>query len=255
MVEDVIRFEGVGQEFIRRGRFTAIQNLTFRIRRGEFVSIVGRTGCGKSTTVNILLGLLRPTRGAVDVLGYDPTRDAQALRGKIGCVFQSDRLLPWRTAIDNVRVPLEVSGRRGPDTRPVATHWLERVGLAGFEDAYPHELSGGMRQRVALARALVSQPEILIADEAFGHLDEVTGMALRREFKQIARQQGSTVLQITHSLEDAVTHSDRILVFGRPGRILADVAVPANAAQDEKADLLDFLRGRIEGADEAPVAA
>ena len=255
MAEGIIDFSGVSHDFLRRGRFTAIADLTFSIRRGEFVSIVGRTGCGKSTTVNLLLGLLRPSRGRVSVQGHDPARDTRALHGKIGCVFQSDRLLPWRTAIDNVCVPLEIAGHRGADKKLVAAQWLERVGLSGFEESYPHELSGGMRQRAALARALVSCPEIVIADEAFGHLDEVTGLELRRQFKQIARDQGSTVLQITHSLEDAVTQSDRILVFARPGRLLADVAISGDLTPEKRAEIQAALRETIEGVDRASIAA
>ncbi len=246
MAKELIYFRNVGKDFVRRGQFTAIEDLSFSIGRGEYVSIVGRTGCGKSTTVNLLLGLESPSRGEVEVLGCDPLRDFQALRGKVGCVFQTDRLLPWRTALDNVRVPLEIIGRADGDGAPTASEWLKRVGLSGFESAYPHELSGGMRQRVALARALVSRPEILIADEAFGHLDEVTGAALRSEFKRLAIEFGHTVVQITHSLDEAIQQSDRILVFGHPGRVVANLAIADYADERGRSKLRELLRRQIQ---------
>jgi len=248
MSDVAVRFWQVGKVFSRKASFTAIDDLSFTIRRGEYVSIVGRTGCGKSTTVNLLLGLERASRGAIEVLGHDPHADFEALRGRIGCIFQGDRLLPWRTAIDNVRVPLEVTGQSDGAGRPSAAEWLRRVGLEGFETAYPHELSGGMRQRVALARALVCTPDLLIADEAFGHLDEVTARSLRAQFKEIARSEGNTVVQITHSLDEAIAQSDRILVFGRPGHVRADLRVADYAHDDEgSARLRSVLAELIEG--------
>jgi NitT/TauT family transport system ATP-binding protein len=143
----------------------------------------------------------------------------------VGCVFQSDRLLPWRSAIDNVRVPLEIIGLSEAELPEKPADLIARLGLRGFENAYPHELSGGMRQRVALARALISDPDVLLADEAFGHLDEVTGERLRKEFWQLAKDGGKTVLHITHSIDEAISLSDRILVFGRPGRVAADIRI------------------------------
>jgi NitT/TauT family transport system ATP-binding protein len=203
--------------------------MLFEVARGEYVCIVGRTGCGKSTTVNLLLGIEAPSAGSVSVLGLDPSAQFNALRGRIGCVFQNDRLLPWRTAIDNVRVPIEIVGRPSAALADAPHRLLQRAGLAGFENAYPHELSGGMRQRVGIARALASDPAVLIADEAFGHLDEVTGAGLRQEFRQIAKDGGKTVLHVTHSIDEAITLSDRILVFARPGRVAADIRIDDGA--------------------------
>lgn len=223
MTDVLISFRRVTKTFSGRRPLTAVSDLSFDIDRGEYVSIVGRTGSGKSTALNMLLGIEKPSRGSISVLGHDPFRQFNALRGQIGCVFQSDRLLPWRTAIGNVRVPIEIIGRRECKVEKSPQQLLERLGLGGFENSYPHELSGGMRQRVGLARALASDPAILLADEAFGHLDEVTSGRLRTEFRQVAKQTGKTVLHVTHSIDEAITLSDRILVFGRPGHVVADI--------------------------------
>ncbi|OWJ69185.1 ABC transporter ATP-binding protein [Inquilinus limosus] len=252
MVEIAIRFSDVTRIFPRPVRRPAVLGLQFAVERGDYVCILGRTGCGKSTTVNLLLGLDRPTSGKITVFGHDPARDFRALRGRIGCVFQSDRLLPWRTAVGNVRVPLEIIGPRGPEA-PSAEECLAKVGLAGYEDAFPHELSGGMRQRVALARALVSDPDILVADEAFGHLDEVTAHTLRAAFKEIARETGKTVLQITHSIDEALALANRILVFGRPGHVAADFDVVDFAGAGGRSRLREAIRARIEDAETAEV--
>lgn len=225
MSEVLISFRGVTKRFSGRRPLTAVSELSFEVARGEYVCIVGQTGCGKSSALNLLLGVEKPSSGSISVLGHDPFRQFNALRGQIGCVFQSDRLLPWRTAIGNVRVPIEIIGRREAELPEDPRRLLERLGLGGFENAYPHELSGGMRQRVGLARALASDPAILLADEAFGHLDEVTGRRLRVEFRQVAKQGGKTVLHVTHSIDEAITISDRILVFGRPGHVVADIAL------------------------------
>ncbi len=152
------------------------------------------------------------------MLGHDPYRDFAQLKGRLGCIFQGDRLLPWRSALDNVRLPLEILKVREATLRLTAAQWLEKVGLKDFVNALPHELSGGMRQRVAIARALVSDPEIVLADEAFGHLDEVTGNHIKNDFKRLARSTGKTVLHITHSIEEAIGLADRIVVFWRAGQ-------------------------------------
>jgi len=250
MAETAIRFSDVTKIFPRPVRRPALQGLHFTVQQGEYICILGRTGCGKSTTVNLLLGLDRPTSGEVSVFGLDPARDSKGLRGRIGCVFQTDRLLPWRSAIDNVRVPLEIIGPRAAHAL-TPEECLAKVGLAGYEDAFPHELSGGMRQRVALARALVSDPDILIADEAFGHLDEVTAHTLRASFKEIAREAGKTVLQITHSIDEAIALADRILVFGRPGHVAADLLVADFEGTEGRFRLKEAIRARIEDAEVA----
>jgi NitT/TauT family transport system ATP-binding protein len=140
-------------------------------------------------------------------------------------VFQQDRLLPWRSALDNAKLPLELIGLPEAEQRERALMWLNKLGLGSFTNAYPHELSGGMRQRVAIARAFSVQPEILLADEAFGHLDEVTAAELRETFLALARECGSTAILITHQLEEAIAVGDRIAVFGKSAKLLADIHV------------------------------
>lgn len=249
-----ISFAHVAKRFAHGGGQPAIADLNFQVPVGEHVCVVGRTGCGKSTSVNLILGLTPASSGQVRVLGVDPRHDFQRLRGRIGCVFQTDRLLPWRTALDNVLVPLEVLHTRAPRTEAQARELLARVGLAGHEQAYAHQLSGGMRQRVALARALITRPEVLIADEAFGHLDEVTAQALRTDLHQIAKAQGQTVYQITHSLDEALSMADRILVFDRPGRVVGEFARSQWSTAQAREAVHQALRALIAGSPEAVVA-
>lgn len=223
----------------------AIERLDFVVRQGDMVAIVGQTGCGKSTFLNLLIGLDRPSGGRIAIGGRTPYDDFDHFRGVLAAVFQQDRLLPWRTAIDNVRLPLELLGRDAREQLERARTWLERLGLARFEGAYPHELSGGMRQRVALARAFVIEPALLLADEAFGHLDEVTAAALRTTFLDLARTEGNTAILVTHQLEEAIEMGGRILVFGRPGRLLADIdlhAWPAGRVASLRADIQRMLQ-------------
>jgi len=208
----------------------AIDGLDFQIRHGEMVAIVGQTGCGKSTFLNMLIGLDRPTRGYITIGGRKPYEEFDHFRGVLTTVFQQDRLLAWRTALDNVRLPLELLGRDSHEQTEKARIWLERLGLAQFFNAYPHELSGGMRQRVALARAFVVEPQLLLADEAFGHLDEVTSAALRRTFIDLALGERKTAIVVTHQLEEAIEMGGRILVFGRPGHLLADIRLESLAS-------------------------
>jgi len=241
MDDIAISFRNVGKTFAGCGAVVAVDDLTFDVRCGEYVCIVGRTGCGKSTTFGLLLGLQRPSRGSVRTFGSDPFARFDDLRGKIGCVFQSDRLLPWRSAIDNVRVPIEIIGVDERRLQQSPAQWLDRLGLRGFENAYPHELSGGMRQRVAIARALASDPSALLADEAFGHLDEVTGGKLREDFRRLAKEGGKTVLHVTHSIDEAIALGDRILVFGQPGHVAAEFA----GQRVTGAAVRDQLRERI----------
>jgi NitT/TauT family transport system ATP-binding protein len=205
----------------------AIERLSLAIAPGEVIAIVGQTGCGKSTFFDLMIGLETPTEGAILIGGKTPYRDFDHFRGQIATVFQQDRLLPWRSALDNVRLPLELLGLSDADQRERARGWLKRLGLEQFADAYPHELSGGMRQRVAIARAFVVQPSILLADEAFGHLDEVTAAELRATFLALAQEFGSTAILITHQLEEAIAVGNRIVVFGKSAALLADIRVAA----------------------------
>jgi NitT/TauT family transport system ATP-binding protein len=203
----------------------AIDRLDLTIAPKEVVAIVGQTGCGKSTFFDMMIGLEPPTEGTLRIGDKSPHGDFDYFRGKIATVFQQDRLLPWRSAIDNAKLPLELIGLPEAEQRERAMTWLKRLGLGNFIDAYPHELSGGMRQRVAIARAFVVQPDILLADEAFGHLDEVTAAELRETFLALARECGSTAILITHQLEEAIGVGDRIVVFGKSAKLLADIHV------------------------------
>ncbi|MEJ2375271.1 MAG: ATP-binding cassette domain-containing protein [Pseudolabrys sp.] len=203
----------------------AIDRLDLAIAPREVVAIVGQTGCGKSTFFDLMIGLEAPTEGTLRIGDKSPHDDFDFFRGKIATVFQQDRLLPWRTALDNAKLPLELIGLPEDERRERALTWLNRLGLGNFTKAYPHELSGGMRQRVAIARAFAVQPDILLADEAFGHLDEVTAAELRDTFLKLARECGSTAILITHQLEEAIAVGDRIVVFGRSAKLLADIHV------------------------------
>ncbi|HYV71283.1 MAG TPA: ATP-binding cassette domain-containing protein [Pseudolabrys sp.] len=203
----------------------AIDRLDLDISPREVVAIVGQTGCGKSTFFDLMIGLDAPTEGSIRIGDKSPHSDFDHFRGKIATVFQQDRLLPWRSALDNARLPLELIGLPEPEQHKRALTWLERLGLGNFTNAYPHELSGGMRQRVAIARAFAVEPDILLADEAFGHLDEVTAAELRGTFLRLARECGSTAILITHQLEEAISVGDRIVVFGKSAKLLADIHV------------------------------
>ncbi|RDV03752.1 ABC transporter ATP-binding protein [Undibacter mobilis] len=210
----------------------AIDRLDLSIAPKEVVAIVGQTGCGKSTFFDLMIGLDKPTEGTLTIGDRSPFADFDYFRGKIATVFQQDRLLPWRTALDNAKLPLELLRVPENEQRERALQWLTRLGLAHFVNAYPHELSGGMRQRVAIARAFAVQPAILLADEAFGHLDEVTAAELRGEFLALARECGSTAILITHQLEEAIAVGDRIVVFGKSAKLLADIHVKQWDAAD-----------------------
>jgi NitT/TauT family transport system ATP-binding protein len=210
----------------------AIDRLDLTIAPREVVAIVGQTGCGKSTFFDLMIGLEAPTQGSIEIGGKSPYAHFDFFRGRISTVFQQDRLLPWRSALDNAKLPLELMGLSENEQRERALTWLNRLGLGKFTSAYPHELSGGMRQRVAIARAFSVQPEILLADEAFGHLDEVTAAELRETFLNLARESGATAILITHQLEEAIAVGDRIAVFGQSAKLLADIHVKRWAAGD-----------------------
>jgi len=236
MTEPLISFRGVSKRFEGAAKY-AVRDLSFDVSAGELVAVVGQTGCGKSTMFNLLTGLLQPTVGDVRVAGHDPFREFNALRGKFAVVFQSDRLLPWRTALHNVAYGLELLHRPAAERLDVARKWLKQLGLAGHEDDYPHALSGGMRQRVSIARAFAVNPDILLCDEPFSALDELTAESLRNEFAGLIRATGKTAIFITHSINEAIALGSRVLVFRPPAQI-AMQAWPAQAQTEERRALM-----------------
>ncbi len=223
-METMVRFEHVTKEF-SPGNY-GVLDLNFEIKKGEMVAIVGKTGCGKSTAFGLLVGLTKPTSGKILVDGCDPFQDFDQFRGKIGIVFQNDRLLPWKTAVENASVGLEIMGFDEKKRRAIATEWLQRLGLAGWENKYPHELSGGMKQRVAIARAFTMNPSLILCDESFSALDELTASRLRREFMSLVKENGKTGLFITHSIHEAIEMANRILIFHKPGHVGREIQVP-----------------------------
>jgi NitT/TauT family transport system ATP-binding protein len=207
----------------RFGAADAVRDLSFRVNHGEIVALLGRTGAGKSTAMNLIMGTIPADHGIVSVAGVDPHKDFKRLRGKLAVSFQTDRLLPWRTAAQNVELGLQILNFARDECRQRAAEWLGRVKMAGSEDKYAHELSGGMRQRVSLARALAVDPKILLLDESFSQLDHVTSKALRRDVAELVRTLGKTCLLITHRIDDAIEMADRILVLASPAHVVLEV--------------------------------
>jgi NitT/TauT family transport system ATP-binding protein len=204
----------------------ALDNISFDVGEQEFVSLVGPSGCGKSTLLRIVAGLGPITDGQVLVESLDPTV-ARKERGDTAFVFQDATLMPWRDVAGNVELPLELRHVQRRDRQEAALAALETVGLSDVAHAYPHELSGGMKMRVSLARALAAQPRMLLMDEPFGALDEITRQRLNAELLNVCALAGWTVLFVTHNVFEAVFLSSRVLVMSRrPGRIMADVEVP-----------------------------
>ena len=198
------------------GPLTAVDNVSFEVRQGEFLSVIGPSGCGKSTLFNVIGGLLSSHEGIVSVAGETISGPHKS----IGMVFQEESTFPWRTVTDNVAFPLELVGMSKAKRVERARHFISLVGLDGFENRYPGELSGGMRQRVSLARTLASEPQILLMDEPFAALDEQTRLLLGDKVLQIQQQLKQTTLLITHNITEAVQMSDRILVMTyRPGKL------------------------------------
>jgi NitT/TauT family transport system ATP-binding protein len=210
--------------------YTAIKNTSLLVRDGEFVSIVGPTGCGKSTLLNMTAGLLRPSEGEVDIFGTP----LSGLNRRAGYLFQAESLLPWLSARENVALGLELRGRSKADAARVATGWLERVGLRGHEHRYPHQLSGGMRKRVALAQCLVMQPKILLMDEPFSALDVQTRQLMENELLDIWAEHKTSVMFVTHDLEEAISLADRVIVLsaGPSSSIIAEFAVDVSRPRD-----------------------
>jgi NitT/TauT family transport system ATP-binding protein len=190
-------------------RYTAVSDTTLRIRAGEFVSVVGPTGCGKSTLLNIGAGLLEPSSGEVRAFG----QPLGGINTRAGYMFQTEALMPWRSAIDNVMMGLQYRGVPDAEARRQAQAWLERVGLGGFGDRYPHQLSGGMRKRTALAQVLALDPDIILMDEPFSALDIQTRQLMENELLDLWAAKKKAVLFITHDLDEAIAMSDRVVVL------------------------------------------
>jgi NitT/TauT family transport system ATP-binding protein len=221
--------------------YRAVDGLSLEVRPGEMLALLGKTGCGKSTIFNMIAGLTEPTAGTVRVSGRDPFREFDSFRGGIAIVFQNDRLLPWRTAIQNVELGLEMLETPAAERRATAQLWLTKLGLGGHENDYPHALSGGMRQRVSIARAFATNANILLCDEPFSALDESTAGRLRAEFVRLVKENGKTAVFITHSISEALEIGDRIVVLKRPAMIAYDVSFDAGTGQQER----ELIRSRI----------
>jgi NitT/TauT family transport system ATP-binding protein len=213
----LVTLSGIGKRF--RAGTEALAGIDLEIAPGSFVSLLGPSGCGKSTLLRIIAGLVQPSAGRVEWRAGRPA-------GDVGFVFQEPTLMPWATVRDNVYLPLRLAGRRRADVAARIDDTLAALGLAGFEDAYPRALSGGMRMRVSIARALATSPRLLLLDEPFAALDEITRFKLNEDLLTLWRRHGWTVIFVTHSVFESVFLSDRVLVMTpRPGRIAGDVAI------------------------------
>jgi NitT/TauT family transport system ATP-binding protein len=200
----------------------ALRDLSLSVARGEFIAIVGPTGCGKSTTLNLITGLLRPTVGEVRVMG----QPVSGIDPRIGFVFQADAVFPWRNVLDNVAAGPIFRGKSKDEARALARQWIARVGLAKFEKHYPHQLSGGMRKRVALAQTFINQPEIMLMDEPFSALDMQTRTLMQDELLQLWSGSGGSVVFVTHDIEEAIALADRVFVLSaRPATLKRVVAI------------------------------
>ncbi len=214
-------------------RYTAVRDVALTVGAGEFVSVVGPTGCGKSTVLNVAAGLLAPSTGRVQVFG----EPLQGLNRRAGYMFQAESLMPWRSALANVMAGLEFRGVPADEARARAEDWLRRVGLGAFGDRYPHQMSGGMRKRASLAQTLVLDPDILLMDEPFSALDIQTRQLMENEVLELWQAKKKAVVFITHDLDEAIAMSDRVVVMSagpasRPiGEFTIDLARPRDVAE------------------------
>jgi NitT/TauT family transport system ATP-binding protein len=209
------------------GGLVALDGVNLALRPQEFISVLGPSGSGKTTLLRVIAGLLKPTAGKIEFSGPAP---------RLGMVFQQANLLPWRTAIENITLPLELTGVPAGEACRRALELIQAVGLEGFESAWPRHLSGGMAQRVALARSLILDPDLLLLDEPFGSLDALTRERMGAELLGLWQSRRTTVLMVTHSISEALLLSDRVLVFTpRPGRVELDLPVPLPRPRTEDA--------------------
>lgn len=239
MTESLIQMRDVTVDFSGN---TAVDNFSLDLRAGERLAILGRTGAGKSTILSLLVGSTVPTSGHVRVLSHDPYAEHAALQGRVSMAFQAPNLMPWRTALGNVRIGLDILRRPRDERAASAQRWLERVHLGDAGKKYPNQLSGGMRQRVSLARAFAIEPEIVFLDESFSALDEVTAKALREDFVDLCEAAQAASVIVTHSIEEAFTIAHRVLVLARPARVIAEYDVREERA---RARSMDEIRAEI----------
>jgi NitT/TauT family transport system ATP-binding protein len=216
-----VRLEHVG---VRYDDFEALRDISFEIPPGQFVSLVGPTGCGKSSLLNLVAGLMAPTAGRV----ISGDSEVTTINPDSSYMFQADALMPWKSALSNVMLGPLLRGNAHRDTEAVARDWLSRVGLRGFEHRYTHQLSGGQKKRVAMAQALINEPPILLMDEPFSALDAQTRARMEQELLSLCRSIGATVLFVTHDLEEAIALSDRVVLLtaGPASTVKSDTAVP-----------------------------
>ncbi|MDR1714034.1 MAG: ABC transporter ATP-binding protein [Coriobacteriales bacterium] len=251
-IAEKIRIEHIGKTFIGKSRsrrerleaFVAVEDFNLSVRAGEFLSIVGPSGCGKSTLLDLLAGLERPSSGNIYVNNKPVTGPEQ----EIGIVLQGYALFPWRTVRKNVEFGLEIKELPKSERQAVSQRYIDLVGLSGFEDSYPYELSGGMKQRVAIARALAYDPDVLLMDEPFAAVDAQTREVLQEELLRIWGQTGKTIVFITHSIEEAIFLSDRIAVMSsNPGTVkeVIEVDIPRPRNADRASKGFNVLRHRI----------
>jgi NitT/TauT family transport system ATP-binding protein len=213
----LLALEDVGKRFANG--VAALSGLSFQVGKGEFVSLLGPSGCGKSTALRLIADLLAPDHGAIRWQGARP---------ELGFVFQEPTLMPWADALANARLPLDLKQSPGAESRACAARALARLGLEDFLHAYPRQLSGGMKMRVSIARALAASPRLLLMDEPFAALDEPTRQSLNDDLLALSREDGITVIFVTHSVTEASYLSDRVLVMSpRPGRIKSEIVLPA----------------------------
>jgi NitT/TauT family transport system ATP-binding protein len=244
----IVALRGVGKTFANG--VTALDRLDLAVRPGEFLTLLGPSGCGKSTALRIIAGLSEPSSGAVEWA----SGAAAARVHDIGFVFQEPTLMPWATVAGNVRLPLDL--QHADDAAPQVAAALERVGLAGFAAAYPRELSGGMKMRVSIARALVTEPKLLLMDEPFAALDEITRFKLNDDLLSLWRTLGKTVVFVTHSVFESVYLSNRIVVMTpRPGRLFTELAIDAPYPRDQRFRTSAEYAGLCRLASEALAAA
>jgi NitT/TauT family transport system ATP-binding protein len=219
-----LKMQGIGRDFVTRSGVThAVAGVDLSIQRGEFVALIGRSGCGKTTLLRMIGGLLAPSAGTIEVDGNNLWRGSQVDESaitKLGFVFQESNLFPWLSVLDNIALPMKLRGASKTDRRARAAELCALVGLTGFEKSYPRELSGGMRQRAAIARALSTEPELLLMDEPFGALDALTRERMNLELQRIVLETTSTVVFVTHDIPEAVFLADRVVhMTPRPGRV------------------------------------